>query len=394
MFLKNFFYSSVAMVKMTIMLLVLTSTAQAAVVTISCGHRNNTLQLCYEAAMEWSEKTGNHVEIRSNEQTSLETLGYYQLLLSQGSRDIDIYLIDIIMPEQLALYAIDLAKEMEPAALAKYDPDTISSLTVNGKLVALPYFQDRGFLFYRKDLFKEANIDVPNTWTGWLNAAETVQQHAAIDGFTFQGNLDEGFTCNVLEWLFNDKGLLVAPMVQLNMFKEKLPKITSNSVWGHRAGESVSLFATGEAAIMRNWSYAWGLIKQANPSFIKNVGVAVPPGGGVLGGWSMMVSQHSRNQKLAVDLVKYITGEQWQRRRAEAIALVPAMPHLLADPDLQQYSPLYKLISDQRSINRPANQPDYAKWSNQLSESTYQYLRDRNNGEALPVLFNRLKEQR
>ena len=47
--------------------------------------------------------------------------------------------------------------------------------TYNGKVYGSPMFEDKGFLYYRKDLLAKENLPVPTTWEQLMTDSETLQ---------------------------------------------------------------------------------------------------------------------------------------------------------------------------------------------------------------------------
>jgi ABC-type glycerol-3-phosphate transport system substrate-binding protein len=68
---------------------------------------------------------------------------------------------------------------------------SITPLTINGKLQALPYNTNARGLIYRKDLLAQYGLDVPTTWADMLKTARTITQKTNKQTYGF-------FTCTLV----------------------------------------------------------------------------------------------------------------------------------------------------------------------------------------------------
>ena len=115
-------------------------------------------------------------------------------------------------------------------------------------------------------------------------------------------------------------------------------------------------FQDGHGVFIRHWPYVWALVNVPGNSLRGKVGIARLPGlladgprASTLGGWSLAVSRYSKNQKLAVDLVRFLTSESEQRRRSLQSAYYPTIGRLYRDPDVVQVNPFladWPLVKD------------------------------------------------
>src|SRR5699024_5761057 len=104
-------------------------------------------------------------------------------------------------------------------AVADHFPAIVENNTVDGRLVAMPWFTDAGLLYYRTDLLKEYGYDgPPETWDELKDMSETVMAGERADGnsdccgFGYQGNAYEGLTCDALEWIASaGGGTIISP---------------------------------------------------------------------------------------------------------------------------------------------------------------------------------------
>lgn len=362
---KSFLFGISAVVAAT-----LSGAAGAASVTISCGAVGQELQLCKEGAAAWSEKTGNTVNVISTPNSATERLALYQQILGAGAGDIDVYQIDVIWPGILGNHFVDLTPYMDGAEKAHFDA-IVANNTLNGKLLAMPWFTDAGVLYYRRDLLDKYGVAVPGTWQELTAAAKTIQDgeraagNSKFWGYVWQGRAYEGLTVDALEWVVSFNGGNVVepdgtisinnPMAveALKLAASWVGTISPEGVLSYAEEEARGVFQSGNAAFMRNWPYAWSLGNSADSPIKDKIGVAALPKGGPdgrsaagLGGWQLAVSKYSKNPDLAADLVKYLTSYEEQKRRAIEGSYNPTIAALYQDPDVLAANPFFGSLYD------------------------------------------------
>lgn len=339
--------------------------ARAVEVSISCGAVGAELDICKSGAEAWAAKTGNTVKVVSTPNSTTERLALYQQLLAAHAGDIDVFQIDVVWPGILGQYFIDLKKYSKGAEKAHFKA-IVENNTVNGRLVAMPWFTDAGLLYYRKDLLEKYGLTVPTTWQELTADAQKIQdgERAAGNkkfwGFVFQGKAYEGLTCDALEWvdsygggdIVNAKGDITInnpkAVEALTMAASWLGKIAPEGVLNYAEEEARGVFQSGNAAFMRNWPYAWALGNSADSPVKGKIAVAALPKGGVdgkntgtLGGWQLAVSKYSKHQAAAADLVMYLTSRAEQKRRAIERSYNPTIVSLYEDPEVLAAVPFF-----------------------------------------------------
>ena len=91
-------------------------------------------------------------------------VSYLQTFQAQSS-DIDVMMIDVIWPGDLAEHLVDFNEYGGAEAVADDFPAIVTNNTVDGALVGLPWFTDGGLLYYRTDLLeKYGYAGPPKTW--------------------------------------------------------------------------------------------------------------------------------------------------------------------------------------------------------------------------------------
>jgi len=340
--------------------------AEKVTVSISCSSLGIEMELCRDGAQAWAKKTGNEVKLVSTPADANERLSLYQSLLAARSDKIDVFQIDVVWPGTLANYFLDLNQFVAPDNVDDYFPTLIANNTVDGKLVAIPWFVDAGLLYYRKDLLDKYQLKVPETWADLEAAAKKVMAgESGIQGYVFQGKAYEGLTCNAMEWITsNGGGTLLDNAGQatfnnpqaakaIDRAKSWIGTISPQGVLSYDEEAARGAFQSGKAVFMRNWPYAWALLNAADSPVKGKVGVAPLPAGdgdgakhaGALGGQSLAVSKYSAHPKEAVDLVLYLTGKDEEKRRALKGSFNPSLKSVYGEPELKN-DPFFSHFAD------------------------------------------------
>ena len=354
--------------------------AHAATLSISCGAVGQELEFCKTGAEAWAKKTGNQVNLISTPNSATERLALYQQLLAAGASDVDVFQIDVVWPGILGNHFLDLAPYAKDV-VKNHFAAIVQNNTVDGKLVAMPWFTDAGLLYYRKDLLAKHGAQPPQTWQELTDTAKKIQdaERAAGNdkmwGFVWQGRAYEGLTCNALEWvssynggtIVDDKGKITInnpkAVAALDTAAGWVKTISPEGVLNYTEEEARGVFQSGNAVFMRNWPYAWPLAQGPESAIKDKVGVSALPRGGAdgrhaatLGGWQLSVSKYSKNKELAADLVMYLTSAEEQKRRAIHGAYNPTIESLYKDADVLKAVPFFGELYDTfvNAVARPS----------------------------------------
>jgi len=376
--------------------------AAAVELTISCGALGVELSLCTDAVQHWEKKTGNKVTIITTPNSSTDRLALYLQMLASRTSQIDVLQIDVVWAGILAAHLADLGPYMGDKT-ASHFPALIENNTIEGRLVAMPWWADVGLLYYRADLLERFGSKPPDTWQQMADIAERIQtaERAAgndrIWGFVFQGKAYEGLTCNALEWIDAYRGGTVVDtngnitvqnpraIEALMLAGSWVGKISPKGVLNYDEEAARGVFQTGNAVFMRNWPYAWSLAQRDDSPVRAKIGVMpLPRGGpdgktpGVLGGWHLAVSRYSRAPEAAADLVAFLTSREQQKRRAISASYNPTIPELYDDPDILAANPFFAdLLAPLRNATaRPSRiaGPHYNRLSNDIFRAVHDIL--------------------
>jgi trehalose/maltose transport system substrate-binding protein len=386
---------------------------------ISCGAVGLEYTLCNEGAQRWALATGHRVEVVSTPNSTTERLALYQQLLGAGAGDIDVLQVDVIWPGILAPHLLDLGPNAAGAEEAHFRT-VIENNTVDGRLVAMPWYTDAGVLYYREDLLDKYAEDVPETWAALtqtaarIQAAERAAGNDRMWGFVWQGRAYEGLTCNALEWVASHGGGTIVDAggrvtidnpraaAALKLAASWVGTISPPGVLNYAEEEARGVFQSGNAVFMRNWPYAWTLAQSEDSPIRDKVGVTTLPAGpggksaATLGGWQLAVSKYSRHPQLAAWLVAYLTSPEEQTRRAIAGAYNPTIAALYTRPDVLEANPFFDSLYDTftHAVARPSRLagPRYNELSSEFWSAVSSVLAGQQTApEALGQLAPRLE---
>jgi multiple sugar transport system substrate-binding protein len=213
--------------------------------------------------------------------------------ISGGATTPDVFMGDVIWPAQFGAHqlAVPLSDYLPSSYWAQFAPGLVQGATYNGKVYGSPLFEDQGFLYYRKDLLAKEHLPVPTTWEQLESESETLQKAGLVKyGFVWEGASYEGLTCNYMEYLADAGGTATnssyttasldsAAAVKATTFMRSL--ITSGvspaAVTTFQEAQAMSTFASGQAAFLRNWDYAYADSQVPGTPTVGKVGVAPLP---------------------------------------------------------------------------------------------------------------------
>jgi trehalose/maltose transport system substrate-binding protein len=368
-------------------------------------------------AAEFSKDTGIAVNLIPH--PSASDAAYQQLArnFSAKSSDIDVMMLDVVWPGAFAPYLADLKSALKSSIPAQ-SQSIIKNDTVDGRLVAMPWFGDYGILYYRTDLLKKYGYNAPpKTWEELGTMAAKIQageqkSNKNFYGFVFQGNSYEGLTCDALEWIassgggnFIDKGKVSInnpkAIAVLNLIGSWIGKITPRGVTSYQEEDARNVFDAGNAAFMRNWPYAYSISKDPKSSKVVNkFDVATLPSAnghvpvGTVGGWQLGVSKYSKHVAASQELVRYLTSPAVEKFNAIFNSNVPTIPSVASDPQVRATNPYLKpAIANVMRVTRPAGA--LGTRYNQGSQAIYQGINQILNGQdarnVVPSIASKLQ---
>ncbi len=326
--------------------------------------------------------------------------------ISGGAKTPDVYMGDVIWPAQFgkAGLAVPLSKYLPKTYWNTFASGLVSGATYNGQVYGAPFFEDQGFLYYRKDLLAKEHLAVPKTWQQLKSEAAELKNKGLVKyGYVWQGASYEGLTCNFMEYLGSAGGTALnttntkatldsAAGNQAATFMRSL--ITSgaspSAVTTFQEAQAMSAFATGQAAFLRNWDYGWSYAQTASSpsSVVGKVGVSpLPsfsgqpaPGTSNIGGWNLYINPHSKNVAADLTFIKWMTGTTAQTTLATQFSEIPTVQSVRTSPSVVSKNPVLATVPKTRLIPRPAGTPQYAK----VSQAIYTNINSMLSGSSAP----------
>ncbi len=383
-------------------------------ITIILDPGANSFAVDQQLAREFERETGHAVRLLKAPASSTERLSQYLQYLGAESPDVDVYQVDVIWPATLENHLADLSESFTTETAA-FLPALIANNTINGKLLAIPWYVDVPLLYYRDDLLRKYGFqEPPATWDELTTMAAAVQRgermagQAALWGFVWQGMAYEGLTCNALEWQVSEGGgRIVAEegAIEVNTPGARraftraagwVGSISPPGVTTYAEEECRQMFQSGNAVFMRNWPYAYSLVNGNESPVAGKVRTASLPAGSagraaVLGGWQLAVSRYSKNPAAATELVRYMTSRHGQKQEALGASRLPTRLALYDDPDIASEFPFIPTMRHtlDNAVARPSKVVgvDYNEVSTYYYQAVHEILTGQNSAdEALSNL--------
>ncbi len=334
---------------------------------------------------------GVKIEVEVGGATSEQQQQYLNTVLASKDSALDVILIDVIRPAQWA--AAQWAEPLDAflgadkdKIMARYLPAYREANIVGGKVIALPYFADAQFLYYRKDLLEKHGVQPPKTWAELQAAAVKIQGaegNPNLSGFQTAGAPIEGTVCTYLVPMWGAGGSLTDAAGKLNMntAESKRPfqlwadlkaaNVTPSSLAEIPTDRIRQNFQAGNLLFGMTWGYVWQRSQNDADSLVKDkVGVIPLPGftadkaSTCIGGWQLAVSSFSKNKKAAFDLTMYLSSPEVAKMQAIAASHLPVFAETYTDPEVLKANPWFAqaLPVVQTARSRPVS-PSYPRVS-------------------------------
>ncbi len=401
----------------------ITGTALAAIMTMSAGsafaqtelriftggqQRPDVMRQILDAYQEQNPDVT--VEIEVGGATSEQQQQYLNTVLASQDSTLDVVLIDVIRPAQWAAAGWaepldDYLGDERDAIMDRYLPAYREANIVDDQVMALPYFADSQFLYYRTDLLEKHGVEPPKTWDELKEAALKIQEaegNPNLAGFLTAGAPIEGTVCTYLVPYWGAGGELGGEGGAITLSAEQAAQ--PFELWGDFKEAGVlpaniaeiptdrirQDFQAGNAIFAMNWGYVWNRVQNDEDSQVKgNVGVVTLPGftadtpATCIGGWQLAVSAFSENKEAAVELVKYLSSPEVSKQQAILASHMPVFPEVYTDAEVLEANPWFEdaLPVVETARSRPVS-PAYPRVSEVIRTNMNAFLAGTQDGAA------------
>jgi sorbitol/mannitol transport system substrate-binding protein len=254
-------------------------------------------------------------------------------------------------------------------------------LSYKGKLFALPFYGESSFLMYRKDLFEQKGLTMPDQPTFDDVAKLAAALNNRQDGFyglALRGQPGWGENMAIVDTMANSFGASWFDMnwhptlktqewkAALSTYLDLVQKYGPPSVTSNGFNENLTLFAGGKAAMWVDATVAGGILENPKQSqVVGKVGyapapIAVTPNGSHwLWSWAFAIPEKAKNTASAKKFVEWATSKQYIQLVAEDLGWASVPPgtrkSTYENPEYQKAAPFAKATLKAMETADPTN---------------------------------------
>ena len=271
----------------------------------------------------------------------------YVQWLNARAGDPDLLQLDVVWTPEFAAAGWLLPLDAYGPDTVRYFPAMLAANRWRDSLYALPWFVDVGLLYWRTDLLPAApaSIDVL-----------TRTPDGARWGIVWQGARYEGLVTVFLEYLgafggriMDEEGRVLVDRPEavraLETMRAQVARgVAPRDVLTWHEEEARFAFQNGQAAMMRNWPYAYALLEDSTRSKVAGRFAVAPmpaaagAAGGrptaTLGGSQLAINAHTEHPREAWTLLAFLLAPEQMLERAQVVGQFPARRTGIAEADL------------------------------------------------------------
>lgn len=328
---------------------------------------------------------GVRVRYLSTPSSATERHTLYVTWLSAATPTPDILNLDVIWPAEFAAvgWILPVSEIAGPEPdLASMAPGMVAASRYRGRLVALPWYLDAGLLYYRTDVLERLGEEPPRSTADLVRIARAGMRAGIRYGFLWQGSKYEGLAVNFFETVWGHGGRILGEdgSVQVDTAANRRAlqflrdlivreRVSPRAVLTFTEEPTRHAFQQGDAVFMRNWPYAYRLMKAPGSPTAGKFEVmplvgADGPGAAALGGGVLAINRHTRHPKEAWRMIEFLLGREALKRFSLKTGYAPADLSLYDDPEFRAASPMLARMKEAflRARPRPVS-PAYSALS-------------------------------
>lgn len=321
-----------------------------------------------------------------------------------NSHDIDLAEMDTIWAGEYdkGNVAVDLTNVIPKDVQQKFTPSSLTSVTYNNQIMAVPWFSSTKHFYWNKTMFKEAGLnpnDPPTTYDQFLKDSKVIQQKLGSKGVYASGwswMQAESLTCDYVGFLgayggtffnsqgqpeFNSSGGVKALQMMQKLYKSGTVDPASLQ-WNETQVQNA--FSAGKIAMMSNWEGMYPMLNNPKQSqVVGQTAVGLLPGEGnvksstVTGSEGVALIKSSQHKQAALEFLEFIASNQYQLPEFQTNGQYPTLQAAYSNPKYKAADSTNTMSAIEQqfnyAFNRP-NAPGYVSWSDILNKDLHKAI--------------------
>ena len=318
--------------------------------------------------------------------------------LASGDTSVDVMGLDVTYISEFgsAGWLADLTELVDPSVTEGMLTGPVEGATIDGKLVAMPWFTNSSVLFYRSDVLEELGAEVPTTWEGWMELADKAVGINGVEyGADFQAAQSEALVCNWVEYVWSNGGDILDkdgnPVVNsennieaTEIMKKLVDEYAPEGITTYTETESEQVFKEGKCLFIRDWSGFWSSGQDEGSKVTGKIAATKLPVGPsgteshtCLGGLDLVINNNidDQHKEAAADFISYMASPETQKEMTLISSQPPVVESVYTDAEILEAIPFYEEFVDiiATGKSRPLS-PKYAKVSDAIQRNIHEAL--------------------
>lgn len=318
--------------------------------------------------------------------------------LASGDTSVDVMGLDVTYISEFgsAGWLADLTDLVDLSVTEGMLTGPVEGATIDGKLVAMPWFTNSSVLFYRSDVLEELGAEVPTTWEGWMELADKAVGINGVEyGADFQAAQSEALVCNWVEYVWSNGGDILDkdgnPVVNsennieaTEIMKKLVDEYAPEGITTYTETESEQVFKEGKCLFIRDWSGFWSSGQDEGSKVTGKIAATKLPVGPsgteshtCLGGLDLVINNNidDQHKEAAADFISYMASPETQKEMTLISSQPPVVESVYTDAEILEAIPFYEEFVDiiATGKSRPLS-PKYAKVSDAIQRNIHEAL--------------------